>query len=514
MSDNPNTPEAQAAIAAAVQAFEMGDLDRALMLANDAASAHPTHPIAHNIRGVFLLQLQQVEDALEAFLIASKLRPDYAEAQNNCGVALSDLRRDDLAIDHYRRAIALNADYAEAYNNLGTSLETTGAWEQALERFRKAIALNAGYVDARLNHANLLRDLGRADEAGEAFQTILAQDPRNIAALVGRAMTHAFAHADDPLLRAIEAAAADPAQPLDGRARLLYAAAAAHHQIGDTMRAFALWSEASELRKSVSAYDPDATAAEFASAMQNIPAAPVAANYPARNVAPLFILGMPRSGTTLVEQMLANHPDISAAGELDILELLVRKSGSVARAPSPDDLAAIRDNYLDRLPQFASGKPIVTDKTPGNFLWIGHILAALPEARILHIQRDARAVCWSIFRNDFGQMGRGYPSVLTDLVRYWNDYSDLMDHWTRIAPDRVVSLSYDALVEAPEEVMKGALAQINLPWTPDVLEFTTTKRAVRTVSSQQVRRGLYKGSSEAWRVYEAELTAPFSTLKR
>ena len=512
MSENPNTPEAQAAIQAAVAAFQSGDLATAILLGQRAAKDHPKHPIAHNVTGVFLLQNGQVEEALEAFLIATKLRPDYPEAQNNCGIALSSLLRDDLAIEHYRRAIALKDDYAEAHGNLGTSLEATGAWKPALERFRKAIALDPDYTVGRLNLAGLLRDLGKRDEAAAVYRDLLEAEPNHVEALTGLTMIHRFSDADDPVLTKIDQLRNAGDRTPEERARLTYAAAAARHGLGAHEAAFNLWLQGAEARKAQLAYDPTQVAQEFQQIQAAFPKAPDPIAAPERAVSPLFILGMPRSGPTLVEQMLANHPDVSAAGELDFLETLIRKSGSDKRPPTPSEVAAIRDNFLDRLPQFARGASIVTDKTPANYLWIGHILAAMPEARILHISRDARAVCWSIFRNDFGQMGRGYPTTLRDLAAYWNHYDALMSHWDRIAPGRIITLEYGALVENPEIQMRKLLEQLGLAWRPEVLEFEATERAVKTLSSQQVRRGIYTGSTEAWRLYENQIGSAFDAL--
>ncbi len=493
-------------------AFQTGDLPGAVVRADKAVEDHPKHPVAHNVRGVFLMQSGRLEEALEAFATATKLRPDYAEAHNNCGIALGDLLRHDLAIEHYRRAIALNEEYAEAQNNLGTALDALGQSEQALERFARAIELMPDYREAQRNRANLLRELGRSEAARAAFRTLWESDPDDVMALFLLSMMHKFESRDDPLLGAMVALLDKPETDLPQKARLQYGIARALHEIGDRDAAFTLWESAGSLRKAVNAYDPDQVAEDFKALSATFTSIPEPTEVGVKGPIPLFILGMPRSGTSLVEQMLAGHPDITGAGELDFLELLIRRSGSERRVPTEAECAAIRENFLDRLPQFAHGTRFVTDKTPGNFQWIGHILTAIPEAKIIHLDRDPRAVCWSIFRNDFGEGGQGYPTVLRDIVAFQNHHAQVMRHWDKVASDRVIRLDYQALVADPETEMKRVLKALGIDWHPNVLEFRGSDRAVRTLSYQQVRREIYSGSNEAWKAYASYLEPTFAAL--
>ena len=220
---------------------------------------------------------------------------------------------------------------------------------------------------------------------------------------------------------------------------------------------------------------------------------------------PIFVLGMPRSGTTLVEQVLASHSRVFGAGELELLESAVAAHGSTEIPPSIDSFTRIRDAYRQGLAKLGVAEAFVTDKMPLNFRWIGYICTALPEARIVHVQRDARATCWSCFKHYFSSRGNGFASDLRDVARYYRLYADLMAFWHDRFPGRIHDLSYEALTEHQEDQTRSLLAYLGLDWEDACLAFHLAERSVQTASATQVRQRLYQGSSEAWRRYEAHL---------
>ena len=236
---------------------------------------------------------------------------------------------------------------------------------------------------------------------------------------------------------------------------------------------------------------------------------------------PLFIVGMPRSGTSLVEQILASHSKVHGAGELTAMNELA--SRILSNLPdqnvsqdtsqlSQNAINTVHDDYLEELAALNVPENTITDKMTLNFRWIGLILCAFPDAKIIHVNRDPRATCWSIYKHYFPFKGGGYAYDQVDLVEFFMLYIDLMSFWRERFPNTVYELCYEDLTENQEPETRKLLAYCGLEWEEQCLSFHETKRAVRTASAAQVRKSMYQGSSEAWRNYEVHLQPLISGL--
>ena len=219
---------------------------------------------------------------------------------------------------------------------------------------------------------------------------------------------------------------------------------------------------------------------------------------------PIFIVGMPRSGTTLVEQILASHSRVYGAGELDLLSQIVKTINWRSSDLRTDQFQQVRDAYLSGLAKIGAPQRFITDKLPLNFLWIGFVLNALPEAKIIHTQRDARATCWSNFKQYFSKRAE-YSCDIQDVTQYYKLYTALMAFWHETFPGRIYDLNYEALTEQQEEQSRRLLEYVGLEWEDQCLEFHTSARAVTSASAMQVRQKMYTGSSQEWRKYERHL---------
>ena len=221
---------------------------------------------------------------------------------------------------------------------------------------------------------------------------------------------------------------------------------------------------------------------------------------------------MPRSGTTLVEQIISSHSEAMGAGELDLIR---RFGGKLAINSSFINITLIskfRDRYLSELSKLSNGKKFITDKMPQNFLYIPLICAAFSEAKIIHVQRNAAATCWSNYKHYFVADGLGYCYDLNDMVEYYNLYIDLMKHWQSDYGDRIYNLNYENLTTDQENQTKKLIKHLGLSWEKACLSPQKNKRSVRTASQQQVRKKIYQGSSDAWREYEPMLCGIFDSL--
>lgn len=233
---------------------------------------------------------------------------------------------------------------------------------------------------------------------------------------------------------------------------------------------------------------------------------------------PLFILGMPRSGTTLVEQILASHPDVFGAGELKLMGQWCYGFVKLYRSDPysihlGNYLPQLKDHYLNGLAQLGTTETFITDKMPLNFLWTGFILSAFPAARIIHTRRDPMAVCWSLFRTDFAGTSNGYACDLHDIAEFYNLYGELMQFWNEKFPGRIYHQDYERLTENQAQETRRLLEYCGLPWNDACLAFHRNPREVRTASRIQVRRPMYRGSSDAWKPYAKYLEPLKNGLK-
>ena len=251
---------------------------------------------------------------------------------------------------------------------------------------------------------------------------------------------------------------------------------------------------------------------------------PQSINYPLKNTTstkrPIFILGMPRSGTSLVEQIISSHKLVYGGGELSTLmklclPLLESKLSNIEdkSASSEKNLTHIREKYLASLANLDTPSKIITDKTPANFQYIGLIFSIFPDAKIIHLKRDPRAICWSIYKSKWAGNGYGFSYDMEDLVTYYGLYSSLMGFWHKNFPGKIYDICYEDLTNNQEEETKKLLKYCELDWDENCLNFHKNERAVKTASSLQVREKMYQGSSEVWKKYETHIQPLIDGLK-
>jgi tetratricopeptide (TPR) repeat protein len=517
--------------------------EQAEQLYREILDANPRHVAARLNLGNALLRSSRVADATAAYERVVELQPDLAEGHFNLGNALQLLGRLEDAVGAYNRALRLKPDYAKAYNNLGNTLRSLGRLEEALEAYDLAISRRtAGFEAALENKALLLKALGRVAESLQTTEQLLAFNPNSVVAWHIRAQLKKFTPGDaeieamEALLAAQEQqvavkeqqAAAEERQVavkeqvaaekqplcLEDRARLRFALGKACLDAGAAERAFAHLHEGNRLKRSALTYDAESTGRwilEIARTFTPDLMARLAAAGDSTQ-APVFVVGMPRSGTTLVEQILASHPEVHGAGELTLLRDLV--AGISVRAPEgpagypqllarlgPRDLTSLGRGYAERLCALAPGRRRVVDKEPLNFLYCGLIHLILPNARIVHCRRNAVDTCLSCYTKPFvGELGFAYD--LRELGRYYRHYELLMAHWRALLPpERFMEVEYEAVVENLEGEGRRLLGFCGLEWSEACLSFHQTRRHILTASATQVREPLYRTSVGRWKSY-------------
>ncbi len=459
--------------------------------------------------GNALKRLGRREEAIGCYENALTLKPNDARAYNNLGDTLIELGRYDDAVAKLTRALEIQPDFAEAKNNLGNAFRNLNRHDDAVACYNQAIERKPGYADAHNNLGAAFTDLGRKEEAIASYSAALRIKP-DFARAHRNLSTIKHYEAGDPQIGQISKLLAEESLPIDDRTQLNFALGKALDDLGDYETAFARFAEGNSLRKKMLGYSA-ATDRELFDAIRSAFGLDNHSPGDQRRYrkqclpTPVFIVGMPRSGTSLVEQVLASHSEIYGGGEMSALEDALHASGGLNAGLSPARLEKLAQHYRSSLAKLDANKSYIVDKMPLNFRWIGFIRHALPEAKIIHTQRDARAICWSIFRHYFSTGGNGYAYDLNDLADFYNLYKDIMDFWETLFPGDIYRLDYERLTENQEEETRKLLNYTGLAWEDQCLEFHKTDRAVATASALQVKEKIYKGSSEAWRNYETLL---------
>ena len=546
ISLNPSYPEGHNNLGTLLT--QQGRLDEAISSYKEALTISPEHADVFNNLGLALHQQSKLDEAIEAYEKAIQIKPDYAEAFNNLGNALSaneDIKR---AIDSFYMAVAYNPEFAEASNNLGNAFHQIGKFEAAINAYRSAIKINSDYAEAYYNMANALQGLGDLEQAIEAYQNAIdikpdyaeafhnmgsafqdegkmdqAKEAYNNAIVFKPDYVMAFHHLSviktfakgDPQIKRLEKLIINPDLTDIDRCRLFFVSAKVQEDLGLLDKSIRDLKAGGDLRKNLLNYKIQQDRQLFASIKQT---ASVVKNQsipplsdPA-NPIPIFILGMPRSGTSLVEQIISCHNKVLGAGELELFGQLAGEFASGNKAPDPERLLEIREIYLQELQRLSSGHHYVTDKFPHNFLYVGLIASAFPEAKIIHVTRNPAATCWSNFKTYFSSNGLGYSYDLKDVVDYYQLYEDLMSYWHQEYGPLLYRLDYDLLTINQEIETKRLIDHLGLEWEDACLSPHENKRIIRTASQEQVRHPVYSGSSNEWRKFEPFLDGAFDEL--
>jgi tetratricopeptide (TPR) repeat protein len=498
-----------------------------------------------NSLGNVLRESGQIGQALQAFDSALAFEPNFAECWSNKAVALNDAGRWALAIKASNRALQLNSNLPQAFCARAESQLSQAKFVEALADFDRALTIAATYLPALLGRGRVLKALEKQSLAVEVFEQAIKHYPKDAQAHYLLALLKEQ-WGDRP--SAVEYyQKAIRRQPDFGQARhqlsqlqgqLCGRAEIEDMQrflLGDTLsflnrvhmnfalyRAFEKNQEytkawyylhaGNSLAASKSLYNDrvqrDAMLT-LSAAMDNTPKLDLIAQFGSR---PVFIVGMPRSGSSLIEQILAGHSQVTAAGELSYGYDLAEQSASLSGVDFPHSLSVLKaedwqnlaNTYRSRFASSGEKSRVIVDKTPMNFQYLGMLAQALPDAKFVHCTRDPISNCFSIYRLPFAT-SQTYAHSLLSLGQYYRHYQHLMERWQSLFPGRILDVAYENTVTDIEGQTEGLLSFLELPFEPEMLKFHETQRLVRTPSADQVRQKLYTHALEAWRPYESEL---------
>ena len=530
----------------------LGDMNNAKHSYQRALALRPDYAVVYSNLAVLLNDLGQIDEAVASAKRAIDINPQLADAYLNLAqIELSRMRyaeaqhwvnsifrfspqhvgaltaqaqlmvasqRYQEAVTSTRQALTIAPNSANTHKTLGSALHALGQHAEAEQAYLRAAELPGTVAEeALVARATLLLEIGDKDAATAAFEQALARFPGSHRVIAARCDSKLYREGD-PDIAVMEAAlAGEPRAPIHEQMMLHFSLGKAYLDITDSDRAFAHLHRGNAFKRASFSYD----AAQTSTWMRDIAATLTPALLDRFKGAgedskrPIFIIGMPRSGTTLIEQILASHPDVYGAGELQALGQAVMRAGSFPYELanwSNNDLAQIAGDYLGQINRLAPDALRVIDKLPGNFLYAGLIPLLLPDARIIHCRRDPVDTCLSCYSKNFaGEQLFAYQ--LDELGQFYRDYQMLMAQLRQILPsDQFIEVDYEAVVDDLEGQARRLIDFIDLPWNDACLTFHETRRMIRTASVAQVRQPIYTSSKGRWHQHATHLAPLLAEL--
>lgn len=498
----------------ALAALQQNNMANAIQFMQQAAEIAPAVILYKRNLGELLRRTGQLDAAIALQQKIIAIEPESAENYFLLALSYYDNHQFELAIKHYRITLALDKNHGLAWNNLGATIECLGNKEEAKLAYEEAIRLNPNHAEAQNNLGAIYSEEGLIDKASKHFEAAIAANSDFIEAHYNLSLIKTY-QAGDPHLVFLETFM-PKINDCSIRARIHYYFALGK-ALDDTQqyaRAFKAYAAGNQLHYLHNPWNKT----KLQNFVEHLPQVFTHDYFkqpaPTKETrCPIFIVGMPRAGTTLIEQILASHQNIYGAGELSILDNIIQESWQAAGLPfnnwigqlTDDEFSALGEKYLEKTSALAPDKQFIIDKMPSNCFYIGLIYRMLPTAKIIHVIRDPMDSCFSCFTHLFkNTMLFAYD--LAALGDYYVLYAQAMQHWHTVLPSTVMfNLSYEKMITSHEEISKQLVEYIGLPWDPNCLTFYKNDRIVKTASLTQVRKPIYKTSVQRWKYFADEL---------
>ena len=534
-----------------------GEFEQSIENFSKAIEINPNYAEAFYNLGVAQKKAGKLDDAIYSYQKAIAIDPNNANALNNLGNLLTHKGLASQSIRYLNKALTLNATFAEAYNNLGLAKMELNKLNESINSFLVAIECKPHYESPYINLGRVYRELDEIDNeincykkllkikpnaskilvqlgrayrncgknklAIDCFESSVNFNPQSFSAYYELANNTEYKFSKQQVVKMEAYTENDELNELD-KINLNYALALIYEKNNEVDKLFNSLGQANSLRKKSLGYSLH----EDEKRLNNVidfykktsGANEIVTNKKFKINNPIFIVGMPRSGSSLIEQILSCHNNIHGGGELQIFRKILNplinnfledKKGFETKEKNCYE--SIRNQYLESINKLDFKEEFFTDKALLNFQYIGLILRALPESKIVHIKRDPRAICWSNFKTNFAQRGIAFSNDLDDLVGFYKLYERQMKFWHSSFPNQIYDLQYELLTINQTEETEKLLNFCNLDWDENCLYFYKNNRSVKTASKDQVRQKMYSGSSDAWKKYKNYLDPLIDGLK-
>ncbi len=462
--------------------------------------------------GNILKNLKKYSEAVVSFEKAIELNPNFSEAYNNLGNTKKLLDKQDQAIECFKKAVKLKENNLEALFNIASIYQENNKFEELILIYKKLLNFDKNHVKTLYNLGTAYLFLGNIIEGKKYFEKVLELDQYNIPSFRNYVNITKI-DKDNKLFQKFQNINFDKLNDQD-KILIFDALSKCYFDQDDSELGFNFLTKSNKIKKENTKF----SLIEQKDKYKNIKDFFLdKTNFNLKfndniKCKPLFITGMPRSGTSLLEQILSTHSKIYGAGELNYLEKIINQLGLKKNKDPKYYFTEIREYYFRNLNKI-SDKTYIVDKTPLNCRWIGFIINALPEAKIIHIERNPMAVCWSNYKTFFADSGLDFSLSQQDIANYYVMYNDLMSFWRNKFKSKIINIQYEDFVDNFEIQTKNILSEINLDWEDTLRNYEKTNRVVRTASFQQVRSKIKKNTSKQWEKYSDYLEPMQKILK-
>jgi len=503
--------------------FKAKDYISAEVKAKKLIKKFPNFQAVYNLLGLCLQSQKKFLEAIKYYKIAIQNNPNFFVVINNLGLTYHNMYDLKNAQHYYERAIEINPKFTHPISNLGNVKKELNNYEEAIKCYKLALSIDNKLYIVLHNLGMAYQALGKFEESKKYFESVLKNNPKFTRADRSLSMSLKY-DINNPHLKIMENKIKDQSLNNFQKIELYFGLGKAYEDIKNYKKSFENYKLGNKIKRDTIKYQINDDVKLFKNIknsfsninFQNLE------NVGNKSNKMIFILGMPRSGTTMVEQIIANHKNVYGAGELRDLTQIIKENFLVNDKIKFPEKFNIKDQnffsnmgtkYLENLDRYNTNKNYITDKAPLNFKWIGLIKLILPKSKIIHCTRDPKDICLSLFKNFFeGELNFSYN--LEEAGKYYKLYQNLMEFWKQLLPDFIYDISYEKLVENQEFESRKLLDFCNLDWDKNCLTFYRNKRGIVTASFAQARKPIYKNSVNSWQNYKNELLPMFKILEK
>ena len=514
-------------IQSAVNVYRSGNLSKAEQASKELIKSNPKVAFLYNLLGLILAGQEKLDEAIECYEKGLKIDPNYAMIYNNLGLLSFNKKTDEgirEAENYYKKSISLDKNISEPYTNLGNLHAYFNNNEVAINYHKKGIAISPKSHVAHYNLSNVYFAVGNFLEAKKHLKETIKLNPNFFLAHRNLSRLIKYTESEEHLVELKRIYKNIKKNDIEYNFHISFALGKAYEDIKSYDESFTLYKKANSLCRKRINFSIDSEIKRFKEIKNtfNNSLYNKFKNTGHQNTSPIFIVGMPRSGTTLVEQILSSHNKVFGADEIDFIPQLIKKRFGNASMNlfftgamnfDEGDFKEIGKEYRDKISKISNNSDRCTDKLPINFQFLGFIKLILPNSKIIHCCRNPQDTMFSIYKNYFPSGAIRFGYNLVELVEYYNLYFDLMVYWNKLLPNFIFNISYESLISNTKDQIENLLNFCNLDWQDDCLKFYNNKRPIKTASDLQARSKIFNTSIDSWKNYEKYLNEYFVKLK-
>jgi len=501
-----------------VNLYKSKNLKKAEIYAKKIIRENSKVVFLYNILGLILHDQNKTDEAIDCFQRGVQINPDNIDVAliyNNLGTLYFYRKNFFEAENCYKKSIKINVKNSEALNNLGNLFIAQNNYEEGIKYYKKAIEINKKFIAAHYNLAIVYKNTGDFVSSKKYLLNTIQINNKFFTAHRNLSEIIKYEKGNKHLEEMINLYKKDEINK-EKKTEIAFAIGKAYNDIKDYNTAFNYYNEGNNLRKKQVFFSKEKEAEEF-----NLIKKTFNEKYLKKidiknnDSSIIFIVGMPRSGTTLVEQIISSHSKVFGGDEISLLpELIEKKFKKIPDIPNSnqDILKDLSDEYISYLKKISNNSEKITDKLPVNFKWIGLIKSIFPKSKVIHCSRNPKDVCLSIYRNYFTNNKLNFAYNIDDIIFFYNLYSDLMTYWKKLIPNFIINVVYEDLINDSENQIREIIKSADLNWDEKCIKFYENNRPIRTASDTQARKAIYKSSVNLWKNYEEKFIKHFENL--